>query len=55
VLHALFNAQNNMQQFNTALGLMMSLKQQAMDMMSTLGVGPSFQYQPTNPGTASGS
>lgn len=53
-LHAFFNGQNTSQQFNTALGLMMSLKQQAMEMMSTLGVGPSFEYQPTNPGINSG-
>lgn len=47
-LHALFNGENQQRQFNMALGLMMSLKQQAKDMMSTLKVGPSFEYQPTN-------
>jgi hypothetical protein len=53
-LHALFNGQNNQQQFKTALGLMMSLKQQSKDMMSTLGCGPSFVYEPTNPGSPAG-
>lgn len=52
VLHAMFNGQPNL--FSTALGLMMSLKQQAKDMMagtSTGGTsaGPSFEYQPVNP------
>ncbi|HEY0602494.1 MAG TPA: ferritin-like protein [Herpetosiphonaceae bacterium] len=46
-LHAFFNGENNKDQFRAALGLMMSLKQQAKDMMSNLNVGPSFEYQPT--------
>lgn len=54
VLHGLFNGQNNMDQFNRALELMMSLKEQAKAMMSGLPnsavyTGPSFEYQPTNP------
>jgi hypothetical protein len=53
-LHGLFNGQNNQRQFNAALGLMMSLKQQAKDMMANLGFGPSFLYQPTNPAVTGG-
>jgi hypothetical protein len=52
VLHSMFNGQPQL--FNSALGLMMSLKQQAKDMMSGTStggtsVGPSFEYQPVNP------
>ncbi|HEY0605862.1 MAG TPA: ferritin-like protein [Herpetosiphonaceae bacterium] len=52
VLHAMFNGQSEL--FNTALGLMMSLKQQAKDMMAGTNTGgtstgPSFEYQPLNP------
>jgi hypothetical protein len=51
-LHATFNGQPDL--LMTAVGLMESCKQQALD-MGTLRVGtgkvagPSFQYQPTNP------
>jgi|HubBroStandDraft_1064217.scaffolds.fasta_scaffold17865_3 rubrerythrin len=53
-LHALFNGQANQDQFNRAIGLMMSLKGQARAMMSGIPnsavfTGPSFQYQPVNP------
>jgi hypothetical protein len=53
-LHGLFNGQNTQDQFNDVIGLMMSLKSQARAMMSGIPnpavlVGPSFQYQPTNP------
>lgn len=53
-LHALFNGANNQAQFNTAIGLMMSLKGQAKAMMSGIPdpkvlTGPSFEYQPVNP------
>jgi hypothetical protein len=53
-LHTLFNGQNTQAQFNTAIGLMMSLKGQAKAMMSgipnpALLTGPSFEYQPVNP------
>jgi hypothetical protein len=52
-LHALFNGRPGL--INAAIGLMMSLKQQAQDMMSGSNpagppVGPSFEYQPTDPG-----
>jgi hypothetical protein len=51
-LHATFNGQPD--QINPAIGLMMSLKQQARDMMSGsnpsgVNVGPSFEYQPVEP------
>jgi rubrerythrin len=51
-LHATVNGQPD--QLNVAIGLMMSLKQQAKDMMSGTStgganVGPSFEYQPVNP------
>jgi hypothetical protein len=41
-------------QFNPAIGLMMSLKSQAKAMMSgnpdpKVITGPTFEYQPTNP------
>jgi hypothetical protein len=56
-LHALFNGDGSEAQFNRALGLMMSLKSQAKAMMSgipnpALLTGPSFQYQPVNPGNS---
>ena len=55
-LHTLFNTTPDETQFNKAIGLMMSLKSQAKAMMSgipnpALLTGPSFQYQPVNPGT----
>ena len=55
-LHDLFNGQNNSDQFNRALGLMMSLKGQAKAMFSgipdaSVQIGPSFVYQPINPKT----
>jgi hypothetical protein len=51
-LHATFNGQPD--QINSAIGLMMSLKQLARDMMSGsnpsgVNVGPSFEYQPIEP------
>jgi hypothetical protein len=51
-LHAVFNGCP--EQFDSAIGLMMSLKQLARDMMSGsnpsgVSVGPSFEYQPLNP------
>jgi Ferritin-like len=53
-LHAMFNGANTQDQFNRALGLMMSLKSQAKGMMSgvpnpALFIGPSFEYLPVNP------
>ena len=57
-LHLMFNGENDQEQFNRAIGLMMSLKGQAKSIVSGLPnpdpdagnyVGPSFQYQPTNP------
>lgn len=53
-LNSLFNGANAQQQFNVALGLMMSLKGQAKAMMAgipnpALFVGPSFEYLPVNP------
>jgi hypothetical protein len=53
-LHALFNGQNSQAQFNTIIGLMMSLKGQAKAMMTGIPnpaviTGPSFEYQPVNP------
>ncbi len=53
-LHSLFNGQATQNQFNVALGLMMSLKGQARAMVAgipnpTVLTGPSFQYQPVNP------
>lgn len=51
-LHGMFNGQPN--RFNPAIGLMMSLKNQAKAMMSgspnpDVITGPTFEYQPTNP------
>jgi rubrerythrin len=51
-LHNMFNGHPD--QFNPALGLMMSLKSQAKAMMSGIPdpsviTGPTFEYQPTNP------
>ena len=56
-LHAFFNGEATGDQFNRALGLMMSLKSLAKAMMSGIPnpeflVGPSFEYQPINPQTA---
>ena len=53
-LHAMFNGQNTQDSFNRAIGLMMSLKGQAMAMMSgipnpALFIGPTFEYLPVNP------
>ncbi|MBV9320118.1 MAG: hypothetical protein JO106_09445 [Mycobacterium sp.] len=53
-LHTLFNGQNNRAQFDVVLGPMMSLKGQAVAMLSGIlnpasPIGPSFQYQPVNP------
>lgn len=53
-LNALFNGQSTPAQFNTSIGLMMSLKGQAKAMMAgipdpTILTGPSFEYQPVNP------
>ncbi len=55
-LHALFNGANTRDQMNVAIGLMMSLKGQAKAMMAGIPnpsgpyTGPSFEYQPVNPG-----
>lgn len=54
-LHALFNGDASPKQMNIAIGLMMSLKGQAKAMMAgipdpTVFTGPSFEYQPVNPG-----
>ncbi len=50
-LHELFNGQPG--NFKRALGAMMSLRQQALDMMAGTNlhqpIGPSFEYQPVNP------
>lgn len=50
-LHATFNGEPA--QIGAAIGLMESLKQQALDMgtlaVGDLRAGPSFEYQPTNP------
>ena len=60
-LHLLVNGHNTQEQLNRALGLMMSLKGQARAMVAGLPdphptatdfVGPSFDYQPVNPGPA---
>jgi len=53
-LNALCNGQSTQDQFNTAIGLMMSLKGQAKAMMAGIPnpavlTGPSFEYQPVNP------
>ncbi len=53
VLHRSLNGQPDL--LDTAVAMMMSLRQQAMDMASgtTTGnqnIGPSFEYQPVNPG-----
>lgn len=61
-LHGLFNGADTQAQFNRAIGLMMSLKGQARAIMAGLPnpdpsapdfVGPSFEYQPLNPGPPS--
>lgn len=50
-LHDLFNGESGT--FRRTLGAMMSLRQQALDMMGATNlhspVGPSFEYQPVNP------
>lgn len=53
-LNSFFNGINTRDQFNVAIGLMMSLKGQAKAMMTgipnpALFTGPSFEYQPVNP------
>jgi hypothetical protein len=53
-LHALFNGESTEQQFNGAIGLMMSLKGQAKAMVSGIPnpqvlTGPSFEYLAVNP------
>src|SRR6478735_1701481 len=53
-IHALVNGDATTERFNAALGIMMSLKSQAMGMAAGLArpglhVGPTFQYQPTCP------
>jgi hypothetical protein len=53
-LHQLVNGEATSDQFNRALGLMMSLKGQARAMMSGIPnpnqiIGPSFQYLAVNP------
>ncbi|MBX9813374.1 MAG: ferritin-like protein [Sphingomonas sp.] len=55
-IHQLVNGDATTNQFNRALGLMMSLKGQAKAMMAGIPdpsvlTGPSFQYQPVNPAT----
>lgn len=55
-LHVLFNGTNTQDQMNDAIALMMSLKGQAKAMMAGIpnpsapNTGPSFEYQPVNPG-----
>lgn len=54
-LHALFNGDPTHGQLDRAIGLMMSLKGQAKAMAAGIPnpatvTGPSFQYQPVNPG-----
>jgi len=55
-LHLLFNGSNTGEQMNRAIGVMMSLKGQAKAMMAGIpnasapNTGPSFEYQPVNPG-----
>lgn len=56
-LHALFNGDSSQAQFNRAIGLMMSLKGQAKAMAAGIPnpavvTGPSFEYQPVNPGAS---
>jgi hypothetical protein len=56
-LHRMVNGDATSDQFNRALGLMMSLKGQAKAMMSgipdpSLIIGPSFQYLAVNPAVA---
>lgn len=53
VLHRTLNGENHL--LDTAIGMMMSLRQQAMDMTSGTDsggqhIGPTFEYQPVNPG-----
>lgn len=56
VLHAALNGRPEL--LGKAIAMMMSLKQQAMDMVSgtntgNQNIGPSFEYQPVNPGALS--
>lgn len=56
-LNLLFNGQGSADQLNIAIGLMMSLKGQAKAMTSGVPnpavlAGPSFEYQPVDPGSA---
>ncbi|MFS8974124.1 ferritin-like protein [Cupriavidus necator] len=56
-LNTLFNGTATSAQLNIAIGLMMSLKGQAKAMMSGIPnpavlTGPSFEYQPVDPGSA---
>jgi hypothetical protein len=58
-LNTMFNGQPTQAQFNRVIGLMMSLKEQSKAMMSGIPnpsvlTGPSFQYLPVNPASASG-
>jgi hypothetical protein len=53
VLQAMFNGETTRDQLNRAIGLMMSLKEQAVAMMSgipnpALSIGPSFEYRAVN-------
>ena len=63
-LHLMVNGENTQDQFNRAIGLMMSLKGQARAMTAGLPdpdpapvnfVGPSFEYQPVEPAPAAAS
>ena len=51
-LHAMFNGQPEL--YSRLVGVMMSMRQQATDMMAGTNlpgpVGPTFHYQPVNPG-----
>ncbi len=58
VLHRALNGRPDL--LDTAVGMMMSLRQQAMDVASGTNtgdqnIGPSFEYQPINPGLLSAS
>jgi rubrerythrin len=52
-LHTMFNGRNTKDQFHRVIGLMMSLEEQAIGMMSgtaspALFIGPSFEYRAVN-------
>jgi rubrerythrin len=54
VLHDFFNGEANRAQMNRAIGMMMSLKEQARAMMAGVPntaviTGPTFEFQPVNP------